>query len=572
MRILLGAASALCALTFQAGGCAQAVSSETPEKVAAAENDQPPPPRHGEGGERHALPVTATGVVAAFHKRGRGEIDGLQLDTGTEVRFPVKASQKLTAAVSLQDRVTIQGWKNAEETEIHAATIQKEASGTVTEVDRLPPMRQPEDAARRGPGSPDEPGDGQRPPRRSEADGLAREAKRPPREANPPHGNPAQRYSLEQAVSDQAQLHTIAFDGLAFLTGSFGLDTFLPPGKVCDYFGFQYLRDIDAREGGHNTSFLTRIANNMLAILNDGQKKELFALAKEQEADIRRFAEKRLPLIQAFRRNLAGDLPAGSQGLDRQAVTKYSAELYELDGLLAYQRAKGMGAVLCSLSATQKAALAKLKFGDSGTWPDVPEQLDRRGMSHEVHVAVMTYASEMFAWYAGSLESDTYFCPERHGMYFGGFGMKTAPAMGKRNYSISTTLTGDSGENFLKTLNAAQQKQITDLVELQRPDLAEIVQTRRAIATELRRFLQGQSADKERVLALSRHYGERDGALSYLYARAFAEVGKTLTAQQKEKLARLRTSNPSDPQGPFLYSAPIQMPQIENTDFLFGVR
>ena len=61
-------------------------------------------------------------------------------------------------------------------------------------------------------------------------------------------------------MSDQAQLHTIAFDGLAFLTGDFGFDTFLPPGKVSDYFGFQYMRDIDAKGGGHNTSFLTRIA------------------------------------------------------------------------------------------------------------------------------------------------------------------------------------------------------------------------------------------------------------------------------------------------------------------------
>ena len=242
--------------------------------------------------------------------------------------------------------------------------------------------------------------------------------------------------------------HTIAFDGLAFLTGDFGLDTFLPPGKVSDYFGFQYMRDIDANEGGHNTSFLTRIADNMLAILNDDQKAQLLALGEEQENDIRRFAEKRLPLIKAFRRNLEGDLPAGSKGLDKNAVVKYSADLYELDGLLAFQRAKVMGGVIRGLNDQQKAALAKLKFGDSRTWPDMPEQLDKRSMSHEVNVAVMTYASEMFAWYAGSLEADTYFCPERHGMYFGGFGMKTAPAMGKQNYSISTSLTGDSGEAF----------------------------------------------------------------------------------------------------------------------------
>jgi len=88
---------------------------------------------------------------------------------------------------------------------------------------------------------------------------------------------------------------------------------------------------------------------------------------------------------------------------------------------------------------------------------------------------VMTYASEMFSWYAGSVEADTYSAPSGTALYFGGFGMKTAPAMGKRNYSISTSLTGDSGEAFLAALTATQRKHITDLVDLQRQDLAEIV-------------------------------------------------------------------------------------------------
>jgi hypothetical protein len=389
----------------------------------------------------------------------------------------------------------------------------------------------------------------------------------PPRGAQPRDN--AQRYSLEQAVSDKAQLHTIAFDGLAFLTGDFGLDTFLPPGKVSDYFGFQYMRDIDAAEGGHNTSFLTRIASNVLVILNDDQKAQLVALGKAQESDIRVFAEKRLPLIKAFRRNLEGDIPAGSKGLNKDAVVKASADLYELDGRLAYERAKVMGSIIHGLSDQQKTALSKLKFGDSRTWPDIPEQLDKRSMSHEVNVAVMTYVSEMFAWYAGSLDADTYFCPERHGMYFGGFGMKTAPAMGKQNYSISTSLTGDSGEALLATLNDTQRKHITDLLDLQRQDLAEIVKTRRAIATELRRFQKGESADKDKVLALSKRYGDLDGEMSYLYATAFAQVSKTLTAEQKAKLAAMRTTNPSDPKGPFLYSTPINTPNIPDTDFLF---
>jgi hypothetical protein len=382
----------------------------------------------------------------------------------------------------------------------------------------------------------------------------------------------AKQYSLEQAVSDRAQLNTIAFDGLAFLTGDFGADTFLPPGKVSDYFGFQYMRDIDAREGGHNTSFLTRIAHNVLAILNENQKVQLLALGRKQEYDIRQFAEKRLPLIKAFRQNLAGNIPAAGRGLDKKAVMQYSADLYVLDGLLAFERARVMGGIIRSLNGQQKAALAKLKFGDSRTWPDIAEQLDKRSMSHTVNVAMMTYASEMFSWYAGSLEADTYFCPERHGMYFGGFGMKTAPAMGKQNYSISTTLTGDSGEAFLAMLADGQRQQITGLVDLQRQDMAEIVRIRRAIATELRRFLESASADQDKVLSLSKRYGELDGGISHLYATAFAKVAKSLTAQQKEKLTRLRTSGPADSKGPFLYSSPISMPKIENTDFLFGVQ
>lgn len=334
--------------------------------------------------------------------------------------------------------------------------------------------------------------------------------------------------------------------------------------------GFQYLRDIDAREGGHNTAFLTRVAHNMLAILNDTQRAPLLALAREQQADIQRFAEKRLPLIKAFRQNLNGELPAGSKGLDRQAVMRYSAELYVLDGELAYQRVKVMGGVLRSLNEAQKAALGRLKFGDSSTWPEIAPPFDKRSLSHEVDVALMTYASEIFSWYAGSLEADTYFCPERHGMYFGGFGMKTAPAMGKRNCSISIALTGDSGEAFLAALTEAQRKHVTSLVELQRRSLGEIVTVRRAIAGELRRFLKGETAERDKVLALAKRYGELDGELSYLYANAFAEVARTLSAAQKEKLAALRNNDPGAPKGPFLYATPIAMPLIESTGFLFG--
>ncbi len=546
------------------------VHAQPPAREGQEPEDRPVRPEGGDDRAARAAP-SRSGVVKEFCKNPRGDTDGLLLDDGTEVRFPAQAGRKLTAVVALKDRVTIEGWTHTGETEIHAATIKHDASGKVVVVDRPPPeIAGDSDRPRRG--RPEDEADDRPPPPRGEREAVGARADRGSGGRRPPRGDHAQKYSLEQAVSDQAQLHTIAFDGLAFLTGDFGSDTFLPPGKVSDYFGFQYMRDIDANEGGHNTSFLTRIAHNMLAILSDPQKAQLIALGQHQERNILRFAELRLPLIAAFRRNLEGDLPPGSKGLNKPAVIKYSADLYELDGLLAFERAQVMGAILRSLDEEQKAALARLKFGDSRTWPEVPEPLDRRSMSHTVHVAVMTYASEMFAWQGGSVEADTYFCPERHGMYFGGFGMKTAPAMGKRDYSISTSLTGDSGEALLNALDGPQRTLITNLVDLQREQLAEIVTTRRAIATELRRFLKSDHADRDKVLSLSRRYGELDGEISYLYGVAFAKVGKALSGQQRQQLAGMRSSNPSDARGPFLYSSPIRMPEVPNTDFLFGVR
>ena len=340
-------------------------------------------------------------------------------------------------------------------------------------------------------------------------------------------------YSIEQAISDRAQLTTIAFSGLAFLTGDLGCNTFLPPGKVADFCGFQYMRDVDTNQLGHNTSFVPRAANNVLYILTDEQKDRLVALGKEQEKLLTSFAHKRFPLIKAFCRQLEGDFPAGSTGLNREAVMKYTADLYEIDGLLSYRRAEVLGGVIRSLTDQQKQQLGKMVFNDSSTWPERKNELDQKSLSHTAHVAVMTYASEMFSWYAGNVTADVYFCPERHATYFGSFYMKDIPAMGNPNFSISTSLTGDSGEAFLNILTESQRALITNLVGQQRADLAEIVKTRRAIATELRRFMKEPSVDKERVMQLSRRYGELDGEISYFCATAYAEAAKTLTANQK---------------------------------------
>ena len=415
--------------------------------------------------------------------------------------------------------------------------------GQAGERDRQPPDREGE----RAPGGDDRPE-----PRGKEARGQGQ-------------------YSIEQAVSDRAQLNTIAFDGLAFLTGDLGGNTFLPPGKVADFCGFQYMRDVDTNQLGHNTSFVPRAANNLLYVLTDEQKAKLIALAQEQEKLLTAFAHKRFPLVKAFCRQLEGDLPPGTKGLSREAVMKYTADVFEIDGLLSYRRAEVLGGIVRSLTDKQKEYLAKMAFNNSATWPELKDQVDKKSLSKTAHVAVMTYASEMFSWYAGNVEADVYFCPERHATYFGSFYMKDIPAMGNANYSISTSLTGDSGEAFLAALTEPQRKLVTGLVDQQRADLAEIVKTRRAIATELRRFMKEATVAKDKVMALSKRYGELDGEISYFYATAFAQVGKTLTADQKKTLLKLRNLDAKYTcKGAYLFSQAIDMPKIPNTDFLFA--
>ncbi|MFN8242959.1 MAG: hypothetical protein U0X40_02790 [Ferruginibacter sp.] len=381
-----------------------------------------------------------------------------------------------------------------------------------------------------------------------------------------PNGQKA--YTIEQACSDRAQLHTIAFDGLAWLTGSFGADCFFPPGKVADYFGFQYMRDNDKNSMGHNTDFLTRIANNVISLLNTDQLNQLVALAKEQENLYTDFAQKRMVLIKAFRQSLEGTMPAGRKTLSRQAVINYCSTLYGIDGELSFNRARVMGVIIRSLTAEQKRAFDKLDFSNSGSWPVLEEKFDKRSLSHRAHVGLMTYASELFSWYKGSLTADTYFCPERHGTYFGGFYLKDYPAMGNHGYSISTALTGDAGHSFLEVLDEGQRKLVEEIPALQKADLNAIVDTRKNIAVLLRKFMEGQSPDKTALLDLTRKYGELDGSLSYLYASRFGQINKTLTNSQKEQLKKLRNLD-KWPAGTYLYSDPVSVPGEIDTGFLF---
>jgi PKD repeat protein len=387
-------------------------------------------------------------------------------------------------------------------------------------------------------------------------------------------------YNIYQDISNQAQSTTVSFSAFAMMTGdpsdagTICAQTFFPPGKVSDYTGFQYLRDNDPSNMGHNTDFTTDTSYQVLSILTEAQFAQLLALADKQQDAVNQYGYQRYTLIKAFRLLLNQDLPSGSSGLSLSAIKAYSNALYQIDGQIAYDRAKLYANIINQMkttanpnssSQTQIAYLDSLRGFGAASWPTVSSATiqDRmQGLSPAEGVLVMTYAGDILSWYNGSVNADVYFCPERHGTYYGGFYLKDAPGMGQPGYSISETLTATAGGVLLGIGSDGQtsaigqapynitQAQADAMAALwgttEQGNLASIVSTRTQIATLLRTLMGTPDTDGSvlaQVLTLSGAYGEYDGENNYYLATGFANIYNTmLSASQKTALQALRTS------------------------------
>ena len=407
-------------------------------------------------------------------------------------------------------------------------------------------------------------------------------------------------YDMTLTLSDGAQSNTLAFDGFAMITGNLDAQSFFPPGKVADYTGFQYLRDTDPDNMGHDTDFLTRVANNVIYILTDAQMAQLTALASAQLDNVNLYAYQRYSLMEAFRRDLTGDIPAGSTGLNLDAVKAASHNLYLIDGQLAFDRAMLYVNIYNSMTPTQIAYLQAMKGKGFNEWPNITDAQIASQMGHlpqGTATLVMTYASDIFSWYEGSLYADVYFCPERHGTYYGGFYIKDAPAVGVSGYTISEQLTATTGsaviDSSLGYVTPSQAAIMDSLVNTQRNNLyagdTNIVSIRTQIASLLRSLMVSTASSAEvnaQVLVLSGTYGDLDGEDNYNYATTFAQVNQSLSSAQQTSLTALRTSDLSGTYAsgtafnftvattPYLYADPITdtsvlTPYTGDTDSFF---
>ena len=115
---------------------------ESGGKVDPEPSDQVPvaaPPEVDDTERRADKTMKVSGEVADFHRSPDGDVDGIALKDGTQVRFPSMSGAKVTAVVNIGDTVEIVGWTQAGESEVHAAKVSIVGSGKSVEVDEPPP-------------------------------------------------------------------------------------------------------------------------------------------------------------------------------------------------------------------------------------------------------------------------------------------------------------------------------------------------------------------------------------------------------------------------------------------------
>lgn len=114
------------------------------------EVEHPRPPKPGPKGPRHEEPMNAVGEVTEYARNPHGDVDGLVLKDGTEVKFPPHQSRELQDAVAIGDRVRIEGRRHVTpkgDVHLHADSI--EARGQT--IEREGPKHGPRPGPKGGP-------------------------------------------------------------------------------------------------------------------------------------------------------------------------------------------------------------------------------------------------------------------------------------------------------------------------------------------------------------------------------------------------------------------------------------
>jgi hypothetical protein len=127
----------------------------------------------------------------------------------------------------------------------------------------------------------------------------------------------------------------------------------------------EYLRDNDPDHMGHNTSFLTRVAENVIYILNDAQLTQLADLSVAQEEQFNLYASATSSIVKMRTDidTLLRDLMTSTDSSDsiKAQVLELSGTYGDLDGENNYNYAIVFAQFYNTLSDYQKTQLAALR-------------------------------------------------------------------------------------------------------------------------------------------------------------------------------------------------------------------
>jgi hypothetical protein len=117
--------------------------------------ERPRPPRGPRPGGRPEPPMSAKGKIRSVATNPHGDVDGLMLEDGTEVKFPPHQGRELSRLVSKGDEVNVEGRRHETphgDVHLHADRITNVATGKSVERDephgrRPPPPHGPRNEA-----------------------------------------------------------------------------------------------------------------------------------------------------------------------------------------------------------------------------------------------------------------------------------------------------------------------------------------------------------------------------------------------------------------------------------------
>lgn len=347
---------------------------------------------------------------------------------------------------------------------------------------------------------------------------------------------------LNQSLSSGAQTATIAFANFAWATGDLCADTFLPPGKVADIYGFQYVRDGTADGLGHNSGFANVVSAIVLNNLTSSQLDILKSLADAEVDLLNATVLSRQPFQYAMRRYL-GD---PTLQLDMTKVIEAMAHIYDLDANLTLLRGEYYGQVFRTLTQAQIDYWETFYDYNIWTFPNSQELIDNihvilQGLDNSKSVEVQTFATDLFVQATQPLYADVYWAPERVSDFWGAFYLKDISVVGVANYTIDENATKDGGELFMDVAGADAKTMIKGITALETPYLYDWVTVRTIVATELRKYHTHNNINQSLVRDYMHLHGMYDGIISYYYAVNFTSITRALTSEQMATLQANRS-------------------------------